>query len=323
MLKVKVTTISPELPLIHQTPGWKGFWGDCRFFVDDEVDECDFWIVHEGLLKREEVLCPPENTILVTCEPPTLRRYNRRFLKQFARVITCHRDIDHPTPTYSQQGLPWHVGRKWKPKGEDRYTLGYDDLKKVTRFEKGKKLSVISSSKTHSDGHKKRVAFVQRLKEYFGEDIDVFGRGICDIEDKWDAIAGYKYHIVIENSSVDDYWTEKLSDAFLGGTYPFYYGCRNIREYFPEKSLTKIDINDFERSISIIEEKMRARQYEQSVDAINQARELVLDKHNFFPMISGLVESIGAKSPKMRLMLKPEREFDGGRLNKLLSIFGK
>ena len=56
MYNIKVTTMSPELPLVRQTPGWKGLWGNCRFHVDSPMEKCDFWIVQEGLKKREKVI---------------------------------------------------------------------------------------------------------------------------------------------------------------------------------------------------------------------------------------------------------------------------
>jgi hypothetical protein len=47
--------------------------------------------------------------------------------------------------------------------------------------------------------------------------------------------------------------TEKLADAFLGLTYPIYYGCTNLSGYFPDKSFTPIDITKPDQAISIIE----------------------------------------------------------------------
>jgi len=88
------------------------------------------------------------------------------------------------------------------------------------------------------------------VKDYFGERIDIFGRGINEIEDKWDALDRYKYHIALENSVVEDYWTEKLSDAYLAGCYPIYYGCPNIEKYFDISSLARINITQSDPVIS-------------------------------------------------------------------------
>ena len=43
---------------------------------------------------------------------------------------------------------------------------------------------MISSNKAFTDGHRQRLKFVEALKEHFGENIDVFGRGINSFADK-------------------------------------------------------------------------------------------------------------------------------------------
>jgi len=112
---------------------------------------------------------------------------------------------------------------------------------------KSKLMSVITSSKDFTEGHQKRLNFVRRLKDYFGEDIDVFGRGIREVDDKWDAISPYKYHIALENSVYPHYWTEKLGDVYLSGAYPIYYGCLNLEDYFPEAPIHESILMMWER----------------------------------------------------------------------------
>ena len=66
------------------------------------------------------------------------------------------------------------------------------------------------------------------LKKHFGDQIDLFGRGLNDFEDKWDVLANYKYTVAIENDFCDDWVTEKYFDCILSNTLPFYYGCPNL-----------------------------------------------------------------------------------------------
>ena len=40
------------------------------------------------------------------------------------------------------------------------------------------------------------------------------------------------FHIAIENTAHDNYFTEKIIDCFLFRTVPIYYGCPNINEFF-------------------------------------------------------------------------------------------
>jgi hypothetical protein len=51
-------------------------------------------------------------------------------------------------------------------------------------------------------------------------------------KDKFDLFETYQYSLVIENSSQQHYFTEKLIDCLITKTIPIYYGCPNIADYF-------------------------------------------------------------------------------------------
>ncbi len=288
MITVKIST-SPW-PITRQTPGGKGVWGECCFVCNMDIDRCDYWFVLEGPgRKKETAVCPKENTVFVAHEPPTLRTYRSDFLHQFAAVITSDAQIDHPNPVLQQSGLPWHVGRRQKGHVNLGFTKDYDELKAITSIDKTKMISVVSSSKTMTDGHRQRVDFALQLKSHFGDKIDLFGRGLNEIEDKWDALVDYRYHVAIENSEVNHYWTEKISDAFLAGCHPIYHGCPNIADYFSPGSFTLIDINDPDRAIATIEACIEQDRYTSSRRLIWESREKVLDQYNLFPMIADYI----------------------------------
>ncbi len=307
MINIKISTPFPDWPLVRQTKESKGVWENCRFYVDDSADECDFWVVYEGLLKKETVKCPREGTVLITAEPPAIKKYDESFLSQFHTVITCHRDIKHPNLVFNQQALPWHVGRHQKNHINLSFTKSFDELCSISNFIKEKEISVISSAKDTAAGHIQRTEFLEQLKNYFKDRLDIFGRGINEIEDKWDAIAPYKYHIVLENSVFDDYWTEKLSDAFLAGAYVFYYGSPNLYEYFSEDSFTQIDINDVDGAVSVIEQTILSNKYDESIEAIMQARNSILYEYNLFSMLCDFCNKNECVGEGERITIRPER----------------
>lgn len=307
MIKIKLTTSFTGWPLlVRQTLGSKGIWGNCQFFENQDVKECDFWVVYEGLLKLERTICPPANTILITGEPSSIKEYNKKYLSQFGTVITFHRGLEHPNIINTHPSMPWRVGMRIENTNNISYSKAYGELKAIKRINKDKLISVISSNKTITEGHRKRLYFVEKLARHFGPRLDVYGFGVRAVADTWDAISRYKYYIAIENSSFHNYWTEKLSDAFLCGSYPFYHGCPNIHDYFPEGSLTCIDINDLEKSVAIIEKAIENRQYEESINEINDARDMVLDKYNLFPMLCDLFNNINPGTNKVAVDLSPE-----------------
>src|SRR5271170_2456073 len=88
VLKVKLSTSFPDWPLSRQTPGGGGLWQGVQFYIDQPVDECDAWFVYDGLVKPETTVCPADNIVFVTAEPPSIKTYNDKWLRQFARVIS-------------------------------------------------------------------------------------------------------------------------------------------------------------------------------------------------------------------------------------------
>jgi len=146
--------------------------------------------------------------------------------------------------------------------------------------------------------------FIEYIKEYNHLEIDFFGKGTNFLEDKWDGIAPYKYSIAIENSSIDDYWTEKISDVFLAYSLPFYFGCTNIDKYFPKESYIWIDISNPKKALDTMREAIENNEYEKRLEFIKEARELVLDKYNLFPFIVEFIKTLPYQNTKKRICLK-------------------
>ena len=304
-MRVKVSNEYPEDPFLRQTPGGLGIWDDCQFFFDEAVTDCDFWVVYENLRKTEVANCPRSNTVLLTGEPPAVKKYPQKFTNQFGHIITCHRDIRGKDVSFSQTALPWHIGHSYRIKETKLITKTYDELSRMGNIPKTKKVSVISSAKLMTEGHRKRLDIVMRLKDYFGDGIDIFGAGIYPIGDKWDAIADYKYHIVIENSAVKDYWTEKLTDCYLAQSYPIYFGCPNLTDYFPAGSFTPFNIYDFAGAVHIIEHVLVNNVYEKSLGDLILARDLVLNTYNFFPVMTDFIHSHFDSEKAEKVKIKP------------------
>ena len=60
-----------------------------------------------------------------------------------------------------------------------------------------------------------------------------------------DALVDYKFNLVIENEYSNNWITEKFYDCILTDTIPIYFGCKNIKEVYPEDGYVLIDdVND-------------------------------------------------------------------------------
>ena len=94
---------------------------------------------------------------------------------------------------------------------------------------KEKHISMIASAKNFTWGHRLRHAIVREFRSI----IDVYGRGYGnEIKDRAQALEPYRYAIIVENSRVYGYHTEKLIECLAMGTIPIYWGSRSSHDMF-------------------------------------------------------------------------------------------
>lgn len=268
----------------------------CRFIFDPDASEYDWLVIYDDLPLQfsdgqhpthriDRLACPREHTLLITTEPSSIKVYGQRFLAQFGAVLTSqeHWAIRHPRPIHSQTGLLWFYGIPYS--GDSSAVLDHEALSCMTPTAKDKVLSTVTSSKRmRHTFHHKRYNFVRRLKAEIPE-LDIFGHGIRPIADKAEGLDSYRYHIAIENHICRHHWTEKLADAFLGYTLPFYHGCPNTTDYFPADSFIPVDITDFPGTVATIRQAIENNEFEKRLPFIQQARKLVLEKYNIFAVL--------------------------------------
>jgi hypothetical protein len=268
--------------IMRQTPGQTGIWGDVRFTIAP-VPECDYVIVLNNRMKVDTpVACPREHIWAIMQEP-----YYRGFTdwvvekhETYAKVFTHQRAAygdDKHVP--SQPALPWHVNKT------------YDELIVAAVPDKSKNLSWIVGNALDLPGHLQRWSFLEFLKKDPALGLDLYGKKIRYIEDKWDGLAPYRYSLAVENTSGPDYWTEKIADCFLAWTVPLYCGCTNLEDYFPGESFIRVDIGKPDESLAEIKRILREDDWERRIPALKQARELVLNRYQLFPFAAGLIHS--------------------------------
>lgn len=300
---------------VRQLPQCKPVSLDGRyafFFNEDGPEETDYVaVVGKGCRKACTCKVPRGHTLLLTSEPYSVLAYPHRYCAQFARVLSCQEELGVPQAVHTQAILPWFVGVEGHYGGAYKVNLTYDDFRsgKASCPEKTKLLSVITSNKTFTRGHRKRLKFVARLKEALGDQVDIFGSGIRPFDDKWSALAPYKYHLAIENTSERFYWTEKISDCFLSDTFPIYHGCTNILDFFPADSLRTFPLNDFDAALRIIADTIGSTAYEDSRSARAEAKRRVMDEYNFFTMIAQACDSLPEAAEAELVTLRPAEHF--------------
>jgi hypothetical protein len=101
-----------------------------------------------------------------------------------------------------------------------------------------------------------------------------------------------------KNSNINDYWTEKIADAFLGYAVPIYYGCKNIHTYFSENSYLAIDINNKKSAYSLVENIIENAEsiYNEKRPHLIEARKKCLFEFNIFYHILSFIKKHISKS---------------------------
>jgi len=294
-IRVKVMATIPSDVLRRQLPDEAPEWGNCRFSFAPADRDYDWLVVYDDLpakhgearrYRQEELACPDVHTLLTTSEPSSIKHFGNAYVSQFGCVITSQEKwaLPHPERVFSQAGLHWFYGL-----GRDHITR-FDDMVKHPPQEKRHDLSMVFSPKRMRHTlHRKRFNFMQDLMRRLPE-MHVYGRGARPLDDKAEALDTYRYHVAVENYIGPHHWTEKLSDAFLGLTLPFYAGCTNAADYFPPESFIPIDVRDPAGAARIIRQAILNGEYEKRLPAIMEARRRVLFEHNFFAVISREIE---------------------------------
>lgn len=103
---------------------------------------------------------------------------------------------------------------------------------------KTRTLSMITSPKASTVGHKLRLEWMRKLNGM----ADVFGFA-ARVPLKEPALVPYRFSVVIENDFQPGYFTEKLLDCLATVTVPLYRGAPDIGCFFDERGFLPLDID--------------------------------------------------------------------------------
>jgi hypothetical protein len=239
-------------------------------------DESADWLVG---VPQVPTRVPWERRILFLTEPPMINEYEFRFIRQFGVVVSPY-DIEGYTGriVLDNPCLGWSAGSE-----------AFDNFKTCR---KTKEISIVSSLKKKRYGHRKRVSFLYELMKRYGNRMDYFGRDFAFVSNKFDAMAPYKYHIAIENCNLVNYWTEKLTDAWMAWCLPIYCGDPSILRKVPDPAgLEVIDISDVPSSLRYIDYILKEDIYSSRLDAITRCREWAVKKSSLTERVCEIIES--------------------------------
>lgn len=320
MLRINVLTHLVEELFIKQLPLFYKEEGVIFEINSSENIVWDYVVVYEDIDIEYTFLCKKGGLIFFSGEPPFVKVYSREFLNQFDHIVSSHPNDGFSSYYKMQQSLPWYFGYDFKQK---KINYFYEQLEQVRNYPKTKKISFISSSREYLPGHASRLNLLKKLQIRYADEIDFFGKGINEIDDKAEGLLSYRFSICVENSNIEDYWSEKIADAFLGYTVPLYFGCKNINEYFPEDSYIPLDITNMQSVYKIIDHILEDPEdiYQKHLSGVTNARNKLLYEYNLFPSIITLTKRIQLLGEVKTITIKSSTVFnDSNFKNRMLKI---
>ena len=280
--------------IVDQTPKGSCQWGNTLFYSEFN-GEADLYVVlntstHDyggnpmppvDLPEAERVwglhLEPPEYVKMFRLDQQNEHAKISRFYTNVESLYCENPDKYIPSPPYNLM----HIDCSW------------DFLVNAPVPVKTEEICMISSSLNRITGHQGRLQFIERLVKSELQ-FSLWGRGDefkkypnyrGFAPKKWDVLAPCKYSIVVENSIVPFYWTEKISDNLLAFTLPLYYGSPNVSKFLPDDCYIPIDIHD-PLCADKITEIVASGEYEKRLPAIIEAREKILHEQNLFAFLN-------------------------------------
>jgi hypothetical protein len=264
MTLVRLILDDPDWDVMDLTPNGAGIWEGIQFTAEP-TKRADYVVLLFNTRTRIQVSCPPGHLWAVVGEPPN--EYFGGVIRQMKRYSRVYNPDERLTRA---PWIPSHPALGWQIKKT------YDELRVQPATDKALPLSWITSDIAAFEGHRRRLRFLDHIREQVS--FDLFGRGFTPVVDKWQALAPYRYSMVVENYRGPYYWSEKLTDALLAWTMPIYCGCTRLDAYFPSEAVIQFDIADPD-AIERVKEAVHSDAWLRNRDAIAEARNLILNRY--------------------------------------------
>ena len=262
-------------------------WPTDRF----EISETDYeYLIVLGSLKGNnfKYFKNPKKTIGFMLEPEWSDNWQRD-LNKFCKYVVAQSKSMYPNAS----NIIEHPMFMFTESTDSHQFYNENDFKKT------KRMSIISSNYGHKYNYPKRHSLFKGLLDTDLE-IDFYGRR-WELDDprykgspfnKSEAIVDYEYSIAIENSSYNNYLTEKFFDLTVCNTVPIYYGCPNAAEIYPKESFIPLDFSGpIEQTIEQVEDVFKNDDYHSRLPHILEAKEMYYTKYNIFNFLEGLIDS--------------------------------
>ena len=302
--------------------------GKFRFTFSRFPEKAEFHVVY-GIRDPLKIENSSSKILFVASEPPEIRKYDLAVLAKYGLVLGPSYPYLQNLPNfrYAEGLAPWWLGVDGSSK------LHYEDVNieiAPTRSELEQAAPVIGNRFTTFVSEKSRTPLQvqrQKLADFLSSripELEVMGRRTVPFTDKTDLLRESRFHLAIENSQHQGYWTEKLADPMLMSSVVFYSGDPTISSKFNPGGVEVVNPFLLEETYRRIMERLDREVSAGEVDSLYQNRNLILGKYNFQSAIETIlgsynpVRQIWKRSPRV-LMPAHSQQFG---MKRILAMLG-
>ena len=249
-----------------------------------DLSHLDFTLFYDYQPNQNEINLSPIN-IFIACEP---NEYfgNHDFVIYNQHAFNFILTWSSKVLNNASNSILSLYGESW---WQDR-TFKYEETHKEF------KVSFLRGNLLKLPGHYQRFELFDRQNEITTpiQFWDKLGERGVDSFEQWrqykiDSFRPYQYSVCIENTSHENYFTEKITDCILNKTIPIYWGCSNIGDFYNSKGIIQVknadeiikvinnlDSNYYNSILDVIEENyQKAFQYKDYTGNVaNQIKEI-------------------------------------------------
>lgn len=198
-----------------------------------------FQVEIHNVFVRDTINLNAYNILVLSNEPEITRMKNSEVLRlanQFNLVLTWDKFLleQLPNAKFFPMGMTW---------------IRKEDYESIDINEKKFKISFVCGTKNMTYNHQLRHKLWNKFYDIHANNVYFFNSSHNPMgthynyfigpnpEDKTGVLKDFQFHIAIENTNYENYFSEKLIDCFVTKTIPIYCGCINLGNFFNMKGV--------------------------------------------------------------------------------------
>jgi hypothetical protein len=210
------------------------------------------------------------------CEPPEINDVAESIIENANKFDEIY-SFDSTLLRQIQSAKTFSFGSCWVATDSNEQLVSLKkDYHQIFDYNKKFRLSYIKSDKNKLPGHQLRFSLNDTILKKRNYKL-IYPQQRIDT--KVELFKDTAFHIAIENSKHENYFTEKIIDCFMSYTIPIYWGCPNIDSFFDKEGI--IFFNDKKELESILD-NLTMEDYFKRIEAVKRNYQIALDNYAFF-----------------------------------------